>query len=222
MITRRHAARALVSMFGAAPFAHTQGPIASDAAQIDWKDPLFEPVNVMDFAPLAKAKLDPVAWDYLDGGSEDETPRIAESLGCETLRAAPSRGGQMRVGASRASSDVILFVHADTLLPPTAGHAILNCFHDATLAGGGFWKRYRPMSLPLLGARFKCFLRLACSRRILGDQGLLVRRAALDAIEAWAATALAAAEATGWRFDALLAPPASTGVPTTPRDDAGR
>jgi isopentenyl diphosphate isomerase/L-lactate dehydrogenase-like FMN-dependent dehydrogenase len=26
----------------------------------------------MDFAPLAKAKLDPAAWDYLDGGSEDE------------------------------------------------------------------------------------------------------------------------------------------------------
>ena len=30
------------------------------------------PVRVMDFAPLAKAKLDPVAWDYLEGGGEDE------------------------------------------------------------------------------------------------------------------------------------------------------
>src|SRR6266851_3438643 len=35
-------------------------------------DPLYQPVRVIDFAPLAKAKLDPVAWDYLDGGSEDE------------------------------------------------------------------------------------------------------------------------------------------------------
>jgi len=35
-------------------------------------DALLEPVRVMDFAPLAKAKLDPAAWDYLDGGSEDE------------------------------------------------------------------------------------------------------------------------------------------------------
>lgn len=34
--------------------------------------PLYEPVRVMDFAPLAKARLDPLAWDYLDGGSEDE------------------------------------------------------------------------------------------------------------------------------------------------------
>ena len=35
-------------------------------------DPLLEPANVMDFAKLAKAKLDPIAWDYLEGGTEDE------------------------------------------------------------------------------------------------------------------------------------------------------
>lgn len=35
-------------------------------------DPLLEPVNVMDFEPLAKAKLDKLAYDYVAGGSEDE------------------------------------------------------------------------------------------------------------------------------------------------------
>ncbi|MCW5979262.1 MAG: alpha-hydroxy-acid oxidizing protein [Bryobacteraceae bacterium] len=35
-------------------------------------DPVLEPANVMDFARLAQTKLDPVAWDYLEGGSEDE------------------------------------------------------------------------------------------------------------------------------------------------------
>lgn len=59
-MNRRRALRNLISMFGAAAFAQ------------DRDDPLYEPVRVMDFAPLAKAKLDPVAWDYLDGGSEDE------------------------------------------------------------------------------------------------------------------------------------------------------
>lgn len=38
----------------------------------DYKDPLYGPINVFDFAAAAKAKLDPFAWDYLDGGSEDE------------------------------------------------------------------------------------------------------------------------------------------------------
>src|SRR6202011_2700279 len=33
---------------------------------------LLKQVNVFDFAKAAKAKLDPLAWDYLDEGSEDE------------------------------------------------------------------------------------------------------------------------------------------------------
>src|SRR5450631_1841290 len=33
---------------------------------------LLKQVNVFDFAKAAKAKLDPIAWDYLDEGSDDE------------------------------------------------------------------------------------------------------------------------------------------------------
>jgi 4-hydroxymandelate oxidase len=33
---------------------------------------LLKQVNVFDFAKVAKTKLDPVAWDYLDEGSDDE------------------------------------------------------------------------------------------------------------------------------------------------------
>jgi 4-hydroxymandelate oxidase len=79
MITRRQAARALVNMFGAAPFlqdpllgaqSQSRGPFGE--AGIDYSDPLYGPVNVMEFAALAQKKLDPAAWDYLSGGSEDE------------------------------------------------------------------------------------------------------------------------------------------------------
>jgi isopentenyl diphosphate isomerase/L-lactate dehydrogenase-like FMN-dependent dehydrogenase len=35
-------------------------------------DPVLEPACVMDFEPLARAKLDRLAYDYLAGGSEDE------------------------------------------------------------------------------------------------------------------------------------------------------
>src|SRR6266853_4523135 len=42
---------------------------------------LVKQVNVFDFAKLAKAKIDPLAWDYMDEGSDDET----------TLRANRSR-----------------------------------------------------------------------------------------------------------------------------------
>jgi isopentenyl diphosphate isomerase/L-lactate dehydrogenase-like FMN-dependent dehydrogenase len=48
------------------------GAAAWSGAQIDYSDPLYGPLNVLEFAPLAKKKLDPLAWDYLEGGSEDE------------------------------------------------------------------------------------------------------------------------------------------------------
>jgi isopentenyl diphosphate isomerase/L-lactate dehydrogenase-like FMN-dependent dehydrogenase len=60
-LSRRAAFRRLAGMFGAARFLGAQE-----------EDPVLGPVCVMDFAPLAKAKLDPLAWDYLEGGSEDE------------------------------------------------------------------------------------------------------------------------------------------------------
>src|SRR6516164_1200254 len=34
---------------------------------------LLKQVNVFDFEKIARAKLDPVAWDYLDEGSDDES-----------------------------------------------------------------------------------------------------------------------------------------------------
>ena len=60
-VNRRFALRRLVELYGAAAVAG----LAQD-------NPLLEPVNVMDFAALAQKKLDPVAWDYLEGGAEDE------------------------------------------------------------------------------------------------------------------------------------------------------
>jgi isopentenyl diphosphate isomerase/L-lactate dehydrogenase-like FMN-dependent dehydrogenase len=66
-ISRRYAIRQVAAMFAASPlsFAQPKSPRPPD-------DPVMEPATVMDFAPLAKAKLDPIAWDYLEGGGEDE------------------------------------------------------------------------------------------------------------------------------------------------------
>ncbi len=46
---------------------------------------LLKQVNVFDFAKLAKAKLDPLAWDYLDEGSDDETSLRANRSGFDNL-----------------------------------------------------------------------------------------------------------------------------------------
>jgi 4-hydroxymandelate oxidase len=46
--------------------------LKADKKYSELGDPLLKQANVFDFAKLAKTKLDPLAWDYLDEGSDDE------------------------------------------------------------------------------------------------------------------------------------------------------
>ncbi len=52
----------------------------------------------------------------VDGGSSDDTAAVARSLGARVLSCNPGRGIQLHKGAMEASSEWLLFVHADTVL----------------------------------------------------------------------------------------------------------
>jgi 4-hydroxymandelate oxidase len=56
-------------------------PLLADRRYSDKVDPLLVPANVFDFAKLAKAKMDPLAWDYIDEASEDEASLKANRVG---------------------------------------------------------------------------------------------------------------------------------------------
>ncbi|MEM6287283.1 MAG: glycosyltransferase, partial [Bacteroidota bacterium] len=64
----------------------------------------------------------PVEVVVIDGGSEDGTPEAARRALPEAVVLTSPRGRatQMNAGAERASGDVLLFLHADTRLPPDA------------------------------------------------------------------------------------------------------
>jgi glycosyltransferase involved in cell wall biosynthesis len=51
-----------------------------------------------------------------DGGSTDDTLTIADAAGAHVVKAGPTRGDQMLVGAASAKSDWLLFVHPETAL----------------------------------------------------------------------------------------------------------
>lgn len=118
----------------------------------------------------------------VDGGSRDATRAIAAELGCRLLASPPGRGGQMRLGASAAQGNVVMFLHADTWLPPGATRAALHCLRDETVVAGGFWKVFDRPRWFMRGSRLRCWLRLVLGRRILGDQTIFVRRAVLERI----------------------------------------
>ena len=66
LMNRRQAILKFCQFVAASPL------LKADRKYGDLGNPLLKQVNVFDFAKLAKAKLDPLAWDYLDEGSDDE------------------------------------------------------------------------------------------------------------------------------------------------------
>ncbi len=112
----------------------------------------------------------------VDGGSTDNTVQIAKELGFRVKECAGGRGKQLNFGASLASSPVLLFLHADTLLPAGFHEAVITCLHTPDTVLGAFRLAVKDSGFPL---RFIC--RLANVRSQLlqlpyGDQALFLRR----------------------------------------------
>lgn len=60
----------------------------------------------------------------VDAGSADGTVDIARAAGARVCTAPPGRGVQLGAGVAASRSDLVWFVHADTLVPAGAGHAL--------------------------------------------------------------------------------------------------
>jgi rSAM/selenodomain-associated transferase 2 len=115
-----------------------------------------------------------------DGGSRDCTVEIARPLADRVIAAPRGRGAQMNEGAAAASGDVLLFLHADTVLPPEADTLVLEGLRGAARQWGRFDVRIEGRS-PLL-AVISGFMnwRSRVTGIATGDQAMFVTRAAFD------------------------------------------
>ena len=111
----------------------------------------------------------------VDGGSLDETVKLAQPLADVVIVARPGRGRQMNAGAALATAEVLLFLHADTQLPAGA----LSRINEA-IANGAGWGRFdvridgRLSGLALVALMMNWRSRL--SGIATGDQAIFVRR----------------------------------------------
>jgi rSAM/selenodomain-associated transferase 2 len=134
-------------------------------------------VPALNEAPRIRAALEALAplrargheVIVVDGGSSDGTAQIVTGL-CDHLVLSPrGRAIQMNAGARAASGEVLLFLHADTRLPP-----------DFVIPGSSLWGRFDVRiegRHPLLRVVARAMnLRSRLTGIATGDQAIFVRR----------------------------------------------
>jgi rSAM/selenodomain-associated transferase 2 len=111
-----------------------------------------------------------------DAHSRDNTASLAQAAGAKVLHASRGRGRQLHAGASLATGDILLFLHADARLPPIARTAILERLSNPSVIGGNFLIEFFPSSwFTRFLAPFNDLRRLV-TRRYYGDSGIFIRR----------------------------------------------
>jgi rSAM/selenodomain-associated transferase 2 len=124
-----------------------------------------------------------------DGGSRDRTVELARARADAVIEAKRGRASQMNAGAAVARGEVLLFLHADTLLPGGSVPAVLGALQDPWVIGGAFRVRlaasagagrYVRAALGVTGRMIGARARVA--RAFTGDQAIFMRAEAFRAV----------------------------------------
>lgn len=121
-----------------------------------------------------------------DGGSTDETRSIARTSGALVVESARGRGRQLAGGAEVAHGNLLLFLHADTLLPSNTAEVLARAFADNRAQIGTFRLCFDTGGWFLRACAW--FTRYDSVFTRFGDQTIVVRRdfyAQLGGFPAW-------------------------------------
>jgi rSAM/selenodomain-associated transferase 2 len=111
-----------------------------------------------------------------DGGSTDRTVTIAQELGARIVRASSGRADCQNAAAAIASGEVLLFLHADTLLPPGYGAQVRAALKPNNVVLGAFSFKLTPR-LPFLSlVEWGTNRRSRRAQLPYGDQALFLRK----------------------------------------------
>ena len=140
-------------------------PVLNEAGHLD--------ATLEALAPLQQRGVEVIV---VDGGSDDNTLEKAGRHGTTVCVSPRGRARQMNTGAAMARGEVLLFLHADTHLPPDGDRLVTQA-----IARGAVWGRFdvtiqgQSALLPLVAALMN--VRSRWTGIATGDQALFVHRA---------------------------------------------
>jgi hypothetical protein len=98
------------------------------------------------------------------------------------VQAPKGRGSQLNAGAEAARGEALLFLHADSRLPPEAREAITGSLANPGVIGGSFRLQFEPATRAARLFTWANDVRHKALRIYYGDSAVFVRKAVFDAL----------------------------------------
>lgn len=122
----------------------------------------------------------------VDGGSADKTVAIAYEFTDKVFVTAKGRGHQMNFGAEMADGDILLFLHADSVLPDNGFRIIREVLKDNNVAAGAFDLSIAHPKLCFRIIESGANLRSRLTSIPYGDQGIFMKKKVFKRIGGYA------------------------------------
>ncbi len=136
-----------------------------------------EEAVIADTLRRAVVALAPHELFVADGCSADRTATIAQPYAnVLALARTMTRGAALNHAAELATGDVLLFLHADTMLPLGAAAAIAGALQDPDVVAGAFRLRFDDPGRLATLVTYNVNLRSSLLNTFFGDQAMFVRR----------------------------------------------
>ncbi len=136
---------------------------------------LDEAERVESAVSSALSGVDGVECIVVDGGSRDETLDRAARAGARIAHARRGRASQLNAGARLALHPLLVFLHADTILPPDYARVVRRILAKPDIACGAFRLHIEPTTSSLRAIEHIANLRARRLALPYGDQALFVR-----------------------------------------------
>jgi len=121
----------------------------------------------------------------VDGGSADRTDAAAREAGACVIQCPPGRAVQMNHGVAHSRGDVLLFLHADTTLPPGYAAMVERTLAPPGVVAGAFALRFDRDSRALRLVAWGANLRSRWRQLPYGDQALFMRRETFERVDGY-------------------------------------
>jgi len=118
-------------------------------------------------------RLNPFEVIVVDGGSRDRTVELAEREGARVIKTSRGRGIQLQEGASASKGEILLFLHADSVIKEEID---LKAYIRDGFIGGFFRLRFDDPSLSFRLIEFFANMRSRLFKLPYGDQAIFVKK----------------------------------------------